>query len=111
MPIPDARNKKKPALNPFSGADPHWMSSRTHKRSQTLDQGSMREKSAMERTRPKEPTAEADIRRSAGWRRAIGRGVMVANVEAKIATSAIRVRREGWIVTDTASAMEALGNF
>jgi len=55
----------------------------------------MRERSAMEKTRPKEPTAEVDVRRSMGWRRAIGRGVRIANVEAKTATSAIRVRREG----------------
>lgn len=64
----------------------------------------------MERTRPKEPTAEADVRRSTGWRRAIGRGARIANVEEKIATSAIRVRIEGWIVTDTASAIEVLMN-
>jgi len=49
----------------------------------------------MERTRPKEPTAEVDVRRSIGRRRVIGRGVRIANVEAKTATSAIRVRREG----------------
>ena len=49
----------------------------------------------MEITRPKEPTAEVDVRRSIGWRRAIGRGVRIANVEAKIVTSAIRVRRDG----------------
>jgi len=36
----------------------------------------------------------------------MGRGVRIANVEAKTATSATRVRREGWIVTDIASAME-----
>jgi len=64
----------------------------------------------MERTRPKEPTAEVDVRRSIGWMWAIGRGVKMANVEAKIATSATRVRREGWIATDTASAMEALAS-
>lgn len=64
----------------------------------------------MERMRPKEPTAEADVRRSIGWRRAIGRGLRIADVEAKAVTSTIRVRREGWIVTDTASAIEALMN-
>ena len=64
----------------------------------------------MERTRPKEPTADVDVRRSIGWRRVIGRGVMTASVDAKIATSAIRVRREGCIVTDTASAIEVLVN-
>ena len=64
----------------------------------------------MERTRPKEPTAEVDVRRSIGWRRAIGRGVRIASVTAKTATSAIRVMREGCIVTDTASAIAALVN-
>jgi len=64
----------------------------------------------MERTRPNEPTAEVDVRRSIGWMWAIGRRVRIANVEAKIATSATRVRREGWIATDTASAMDALAN-
>ena len=49
----------------------------------------------MEIMRPKEPTAEVDVRRSIGRRRAIGRGVRIANVEAKTATSAIRVGREG----------------
>lgn len=70
----------------------------------------MREKSAIERTRPKEPTAEVDVRRSVCWRRAIGREVKIANVEAKTATSTTRVRREGWIATDTARAIEALAN-
>lgn len=68
----------------------------------------MREKSAMETTRPNEPIAEDDIRRSIGWRRAMGRGVKTANNEAKTATSAIRVTREGWIVTEIASAKEPL---
>lgn len=67
-------------------------------------------KSAMERMRPKEPTAEADVRRKIGWKRAIGRGVRTANVEAKIMTSTTRVRREGWIATDAASAMKVLAN-
>jgi hypothetical protein len=49
----------------------------------------------MEITRPNEPTAEDDIRRSAGWRLAMGRGVRTANVEEETATSTIRVRREG----------------
>ena len=71
----------------------------------------MWEKSAIERTRPKEPTAEVDVRMSIGWMWVIGRGVRIANVEAKIATSATRVGREGWIATDTASAMEALTSF
>jgi hypothetical protein len=62
----------------------------------------------MERMRPKEPTAEVDVRRSIGRRRAIGRGVRTANTEAKTTASTVRVRREGWIATDTASAIEAL---
>lgn len=49
----------------------------------------------MEITRPKEPAAEVDVRRSIDWRRAIGRGVKIANVEAKTVTSAMRVRRVG----------------
>lgn len=84
------------------------MSSWTHKRSHTLDQGSMRDKSAKETTRPNEPAAEDDVRRSIGWRRAMGSGVRTANSEAKTVTSTIRVRREGWIVTETASAKEPL---
>lgn len=62
----------------------------------------------MEITSPNEPTAEDDVRRSIGWTRAIGRGARVANSEAKTAVSTIRVRREGWIVTETASAKEPL---
>jgi hypothetical protein len=83
------------------------MSLRIHKRSQTSYQGSILEKSAMERIRPNEPAAEDDVRRSTFWKRAIGRGVRIANVEAKTATSAIRVRREGRIVTEIASAKVA----
>lgn len=63
----------------------------------------------MATTRPNEPAAEDDVRRSISWRRAMGRGVKTANSGAKTATSTIRVRREGWIVTETASAKEPLG--
>ena len=41
----------------------------------------------------------------------MGRGARIANVGAKTRTSTTRVRREGWIVTERASAREVLENY
>jgi hypothetical protein len=79
-----------------------------HSRSHTFAQAGICERRAMETISPKAPVEAEAKRRAMCWERASGRTVRRVIIGEMMATKTTRVRRDGWIMTESDRAKSAL---